>query len=104
MAANPIAVANVEGGATLPLQVTAGAARDRIVGPHDGRLKVSVCCAPERGKANRAVLRLLAAALDLPVRDLEVAMGFHSPVKVVLVRGVPANRLLALIEIALRRN
>ena len=100
----PIDVSPASGGATVPLKVAAGAARERLIGPHDGRLKLSVRTAPERGKANRAVLRLLADALELPVKDLSIVSGATSPAKIILVRGLSADSLLARIDRALQRN
>jgi len=65
--------------------VKAGARGSAIVGPHGGALKVTVAAAPERGKANRAVLELLAAALDLAPSALAIVSGATSPDKVILV-------------------
>ncbi len=82
-------------GLLLPLRVSAGAARERLFGAHGGRLKLSVRAAPERGKANRAVLDLLAATLSIPRGDLSLVTGETSPDKVVLVRGIAPGDLLA---------
>ena len=48
-----------EGGTRLELRVKPGARRSAIVGVHGGALTVAVPAAPEKGKANRAVLDLL---------------------------------------------
>ena len=73
-------------GVLLALRVRPGAPRERIVGLHGERLKVAVRPAPEKGRANEAVLRLLARALGLDRRDLEVRTGHSSPDKAVLIR------------------
>lgn len=76
----------------LLLRVSAGAARERIAGPLGDRLKVSVRAAPERGKANRAVLALLARTLSIPRGSLRLTAGEASPDKSVLFEGVaPAD-------------
>ena len=80
-------------GLLIHLRVSAGAARERLAGPHGGRLKVAVREAPERGKANRAVLDLLSRVLDVPRRDLTISAGETSPDKACLVRGVEAADL-----------
>jgi uncharacterized protein (TIGR00251 family) len=81
-------------GVFLPLKVSAGASREGVTGVHAGRLKVVVRAAPERGKANRSVIALLAKALQTPRRDLEIAAGATSPVKTLLVRGMTEEELL----------
>ena len=80
-------------GTRLRLKVRAGARRDAIVGAHGGALKLQVIAAPERGRANRAVLELLARALDLASSTLELVSGHGSPDKVVLVPLSPAEVL-----------
>ncbi len=82
------------GGALLPVKVSAGAAREGVTGVHDGRLKVSVRTAPEKGKANKAVLALLAKTLGIPRRDLEITSGATSPRKTIAVRGLTRQDVL----------
>lgn len=59
----------------LDLRVSPKASRNAITGWHDERLKVSVTAAPDRGKANQAVERLLADHLKLPRRAVCVVQG-----------------------------
>jgi uncharacterized protein (TIGR00251 family) len=75
----------MDGGVRLRLRVKAGGRRNAILGSHGGALKLTVTAAPEKGKANRAVLDVLAGALDLPASSLEILSGKSSPDKVVLV-------------------
>jgi uncharacterized protein YggU (UPF0235/DUF167 family) len=72
-------------GTRLRLRVRAGATRQAILGSHGGALKVAVVAAAERGRANRAVLALVADALGLPPSALRLVAGETSPDKVVLV-------------------
>ncbi len=64
---------------------------DRVVGTHGGALKVSVRAAAERGKANRAVIRLLADRLDLPESAVVLVAGETSQDKVVEIALDPAS-------------
>lgn len=64
----------------LDLKVTPGARHDGFDGwftDADGRrrLKVKVTAAPEKGKANRAVVKLLAKRLGVAPSDIEVVHG-----------------------------
>jgi uncharacterized protein (TIGR00251 family) len=92
-------------GVRLSLRVVPKAAADRIVGlvaEADGTasLKVAVHAAPQDGKANEAVLRLIAEKLGLKRRDLTLALGAADRRKVVHIGGDPA-RLDALLREAL---
>jgi uncharacterized protein YggU (UPF0235/DUF167 family) len=78
-------LAPIPGGSRLRLRVKPGARRRAILGVHAGALKLSVTTAPERGKANRSALRLLAAALDVPASAIEILTGHGSREKTVLV-------------------
>ena len=82
------------GGVLLPVKVSAGASRDGVTGVHDGRLKVSVRTAPEKGKANKAVIALLAQTLGVPRRDLEITRGATSARKTIAVRGLTRQDVL----------
>ena len=87
----------VRGGTRLRLRVTPGAKQTTIVGVHGGALKLSVAAAPERGKANRAVVALLARALGLPSSAVTITAGESSKDKVAEIALAPAavrSRLL----------
>lgn len=82
-------------GCVLPLRVQPGARRDGIVGRHGAALKVAVTAAPEKGKANEAVLKVLQKQLGIKRSALEILGGHTSRNKRVLVRGVDAAALCA---------
>jgi uncharacterized protein (TIGR00251 family) len=76
-------------GCLLSLKVVPGASRGRIVGVMaDGILKVAVSKPPAGGQANEAVLSLLATALGVSRRSVELVQGSTSPRKTVLVHGI----------------
>ena len=68
----------------LRIKVTPRAATDAIDGwTADGALRVRVRAVPADGRANDAVVRLLAHTLALPMRRLKIVAGASSRVKVV---------------------
>ena len=73
---------------SLRLRVVPGASRPGIVGRHGDAWKVRVTAPPEDGRANDAVLDLLARTFDLPRRDVRLAAGTSSRDKVVVLEGV----------------
>jgi len=80
-------------GTILPIRAQPGARRNEIRGEQDGALKVSVAQAPEKGKANKAVVELLSKKLGLKKSQLELISGETSHQKRFLVHGVDCKTL-----------
>jgi len=74
--------------AYLKVRVTPSAGRDALVGWQGNLLRIKVAAAPEKGRANEAVLKLLAAALELPSGALRIVRGASSRDKVILIDGL----------------
>jgi hypothetical protein len=72
----------------LRLRVVPSAARAEIVGRHGDAWKIRVAAAPEQGRANDAVLRLLADALSLPRDAVTLVSGHGGRDKIVELAGV----------------
>ena len=81
--------------ASLHLKVTPSASRDAVVGWQGDVLRVHVRAPAQRGKANDAVLRLLAAALGVERRRLRIVRGETSRQKVVSVDGLDEAEIRA---------
>ena len=75
----------------LRLRVSAGASRSRLLGSYGGALKLSVKAPPERGKANREALALVAEAFGLAPSDVALVAGKTAPDKVVRLPLAPAE-------------
>jgi hypothetical protein len=86
----------------LRLRVTPGARRSEVIGRYGDAWKVRVVAAPDRGRANEAVLDLLASSLAVPRASIELVAGHTAQDKVVELAGIePAEadrRLAALTE------
>jgi hypothetical protein len=78
------------GGAVLELLVQPRASRTRVVGEHDGRLKIQLAAPPVDGEANAALLAFLADALRVKRGDLALLAGETGRRKRVRVSGVGA--------------
>jgi uncharacterized protein (TIGR00251 family) len=79
--------------ARLQLRVSPGAKRSAIVGRHGAAWKVRVSAAPEDGKANAAVVKLLADTLSLRERDVQIVSGHASRDKTVALAGVRPDEI-----------
>ena len=77
----------------IRLKVVPGSRKEQIVGPLGDRLKVKVSAPPEQGKANQAVCELLARALNVDTRRVEIIAGLSTPEKVARVEGVSSAML-----------
>jgi uncharacterized protein (TIGR00251 family) len=75
------------------LRVAPGAARAAIVGRHGDGWKVRVAAAPERGKANEAVLSLLATMLEVPRSSVTLVSGGASRDKIVELAGIAPDEI-----------
>jgi uncharacterized protein len=84
-----------KGGLLLSVRATPNAARDEIPGLHtaaDGAVSliVKVTAAPDKGRANRAIIDMLARASDLPKSAFALLSGETDRKKTLLVSGNPA--------------
>jgi uncharacterized protein (TIGR00251 family) len=77
----------------LRLRVSPGAGRSEIVGRHGEAWKIRVGVAPERGRANDAVCRLLADTLGLPRTGVTLVSGHTGRDKVVELDGIPGDEI-----------
>jgi uncharacterized protein (TIGR00251 family) len=88
------------GGVLLQVRAHAGAKRSEIRSFQDGMLKVSVAQAPEKGKANKSIIELLADALSLKKSQIELISGATSPQKKFLIRDIDRETLASRIDAA----
>ncbi len=77
----------------LRLRVSPGASRSRVVGRHGDAWKVAVAAAPERGRANDALVALLAETLEMPRRDVTVVSGQSGREKIVELDGLAPEEI-----------
>ncbi len=101
--AEPAASAWLEeaGGLALWLRLTPKGGRDALEGVEalaDGRsvLKARVRAAPEDGRANAALVELVAKTLGTPKSAVSIAAGHASRVKKLFIAGDPARLSQAL--------
>ena len=83
-----------DGAVVFAVKTVPGARREAVAGWLGDRLKVRVSQLAEGGKANRALLALLAAELGVEERAVELVRGEASAEKVVRVRGVSREQVL----------
>lgn len=92
---NPLSIelSETDEGILLPVSAQPGARRDGLVGVHDGRLKVAVTQAAEKGKANTQIIQVMAKALGMRKSQVQLRSGQTSRLKTFIVRGVTLDEL-----------
>ncbi len=75
-------------GTALAVTVIPHAPRNVVVGFRNGCLLVKVAAAPERGRANEAVLELIAGFLGTAPSNLRILRGQTSRNKVILLQNM----------------
>jgi uncharacterized protein (TIGR00251 family) len=80
----------------LSVYVQPRASKNELAGLHDGCLKVRLTAPPVEGAANDALLRLIAAELGIPRRQVAVVAGSSGRRKILEIDGVSAAQLAAL--------
>jgi len=72
----------------LRLRVSPGSGRAEIVGRYGDAWKVRVTARPEQGRANDAVVRLMADTLALPLSAVTIVSGHGARDKIIELTGV----------------
>jgi uncharacterized protein len=85
----------------LRVHVQPGAGRSSVVGRHGDSLKLRVAAPPVDGRANAAAVALIAAALGVKERDVELVSGERSRLKRFRVVGIDADDVEARLRQAL---
>lgn len=80
----------IEGGVELTVLAQPRASRSKVVGIHDGQLKIAVAAPPVEGEANAALIEFLAKWLRVPKRQVELLQGDTGRRKRFRVLGVTA--------------
>jgi uncharacterized protein len=77
----------------LQLRVSPGAKRAGVVGPHGDGWKVRVAAPAEGGRANDAVVRLLAETLSVPRDAVTLVSGHGTRDKIVQLAGLGPTQI-----------
>ena len=91
-------VEDARGGAILRVKAKPNARRAGVLGVVNEHLVVAVCGPPERGKANEAMVTIVARWLGVPKRSFEIVSGAHARDKRVLVKSIACAQLRAMVE------
>jgi hypothetical protein len=74
-----------------------GSRVNELAGFHDGCLRVRITAAPEKGKANKAIIALLSKKLKISKSSLQIISGETSSRKKIIAKGIASDKLLAVL-------
>jgi len=77
--------------ARLTVRVQPSARSSEVLGFQDGVLRVRVAAPPHEGKANQALVALLAERLDVAPSRIRILRGHTSRQKLVAIEGMEAE-------------
>jgi hypothetical protein len=92
------------GGVILPVRAQPGARRNEVRGIQDDALKVCVTQAPEKGKANKAIIEVLAKWLGVRKSQIELISGETASHKRFLIRDISSKAIDDRINMKLAGN
>ena len=87
------AVVQMTEGVLIRVHVQPKARREQLIGMHGDRIKLAVTAPPDKGKANAAVARMIAEALNLPPSSIQLLRGETSRQKDLLVQNIDAGQV-----------
>jgi uncharacterized protein len=90
--------------ARITITVSPGARRSEIVGRHGDGWKVRIRAAPERGRANQALVEFVAEALGVGRDRVRIVGGHTSRRKLVEIDGLDAEEVGRRLEAAAPSN
>lgn len=87
----------------LRVHAQPGAGRTQLVGRHGDALKVRVAAPPDQGRANTAIVALLAEQLGVPPAAVTLLSGATSRAKRVRITGIDPAGFKETLDLALDR-
>ena len=91
-------------GVVIRVKARPGARRNALAGLHDDALRVDVTAAPEKGKANQAIIGLLANVFGLSKSQVELVSPPTNPQKRFLLAGIKLAAAEAQLTLQMAKN
>jgi uncharacterized protein (TIGR00251 family) len=93
-----IKLREVKGGIVVSVKVQPNASKDRVVGEHADQIKIAVTVAPEKGKANKVVNKVLSKWLGVKSSDIQIVSGETSRDKKVFIKNINEENITGLFK------
>jgi len=93
-----LSIQQVDNDAVFQVKIVASSSRTAVAGQLDGMLKIKVAAPPEKGKANQAIIKFLAAELGVKKRRVVIASGLTSTIKQIRISDTTTSDIEKLIQ------
>jgi len=92
-----IKIKEMEDGIVVSVKVQPNSSKERVVGEYTDQIKIAVTVSPEKGKANKAVIKLFAKWLGIKSSDIQIISGETSRDKELFIRNITEEDLYRLV-------
>ena len=82
-----IKISETKNGIIIIVRARPGAKQTKMLGEYDGAVRIALAAPPEKGKANKELVRFLAKEFEVTQTDIEITGGETSKDKRVLIRA-----------------
>jgi uncharacterized protein (TIGR00251 family) len=93
-------IQETEGGVVFSVKVVPASSRTAISGLLNGMVKIKVSAPPEKGKANKCLIDLLAKQLGVKTSAVSIITGQNNPIKKIQVSGLSAETVVRKLTLA----
>ncbi len=93
-----IKIRETEDGIIIPAKVQPNSSKEKVMGEYAEKLKIAVTSPPEKGKANRAIVKVLAKWLNIKTSDIQIVSGEKSKDKEIFVRNITEKDVYKLVS------
>ncbi len=92
-----IKIREMEDGIIIPARIQPNSSKEKIMGEYAEKLKIAVTSPPEKGKANKSIVKVLAKWLNIKTSDIQIVSGEKSKDKKIFVRNITKKDLQTLL-------
>lgn len=96
-----LAIRKINDGVVFAVKVVPGSSRSRVAGLLGDALKVNITAAPEKGKANKELIQLLAKLMGCPKSAVSVVTGKTKAHKEIQIVGITPEQLRDALEVTI---
>jgi len=93
-----IKIRETEDGIIIPAKIRPNSSKEKVIGEYAEKLKIAVTSPPEKGKANKAIVKTLAKWLNIKTSDIQIISGEKSKDKEIFVRNITEKDVYKLVS------
>jgi len=98
MSENILNITEKDGQVFFNVKAAPGSSKTEVAGIYNGMLKVRLSAAPEKGKANQALIKLLSEKFNIPKNQITITAGLTSKVKQVSLKNITCQTINAILS------